>query len=93
MSEKPIAVGDLVQVVRGCGCYGGIPFKVGKIDGPWKFYCAICKQKTTGMLAEKDGCVAGSLCVQPVSYLRRIPPLDELESVQTDEKVTEKVSA
>jgi hypothetical protein len=86
MSE-PIKVGDLVMVVRGCGCYLGEPYRVKAMDIGNKIYfrCIRCR-KYQGIqpLVEVHGNRRDGYF--PLSWLKRIPPLDELEGV--DEKET-----
>jgi len=87
MSDKPIAVGDLVQVVR----WGhehrsklGHIFRVGLIE-PRGVFCGQCGLEI--------GCrpaigLLGQIGV-PAMWCKRIPPLDELESSKTDEPMKE----
>lgn len=93
MSDKPISVGDLVMMVRGHECVlaraGGRPFVVTALVHPWGggWHCGICHKDSAGPneigaagLGRGDGI--------PISWLKRIPPLDELESEKRDEEIT-----
>lgn len=96
-ADRPIAVGDLVMVVRGHACvvarYGGIPWRVTEIvpqeGGGWQ--CTRCKTRDHApndlFGARRSRSKKGASC--PLSYLKRIPPLDELESSKTDEPTKE----
>jgi hypothetical protein len=97
MSDKPIAVGDLVVVVRGHPCVfafrGGVPFKVKKfvsqIGGGWT--CNNCGMRDI----EPETKIAAQLWHTsahggvPLWWLKRIPPLEELEGVKTEEQIKE----
>ena len=90
MSERPIAVGDLVMVMRdACDCpigessFGdsGIVTEMGYSE----LFCNACEQDL--------GMCAWAVCDNGLKYelhtLERIPPLDELESSKTDEPMKE----
>jgi hypothetical protein len=86
--DKPISVGDLVVVVRWapCGCCLGLIGKVSRILAPRALkLCLQCNHEwPLGTLAPA---VVGDYGV-PVAWLKRIPPLDELESEKHDEEIT-----
>lgn len=93
MSERPIQVGDLVQVIKAQPCCGSIG-TVGQVfvvknirqprgGGSSCSYCFAVSFK--GLFAE--GKQDGSLT--HLSRLKRIPPLDELEGQKTEEKLKE----
>jgi hypothetical protein len=95
MSERPIQVGDLVQVVRSNGCTCGAPQKsLGRVFrvSAIKTYlagskCSDCKRDLTDrpyVCASDDGRREYGL-----PRLKRIPPLDELEGVRTEDKIKE----
>lgn len=108
--DKPISVGDLVQVVRGHSCLmervGGYTFTVTDlvpaIGGGWT--CGLCGERNIGRSDAYGaaGCprpptrihlpykhlTQGPMCI-PVSFLKRIPPLEELEGEKRDEKLME----
>ena len=99
MSDRPIQVGDLVMIVRGHPCAvqirGGMPYRVQEIvpqaGGGWT--CNKCGERD---IAKSD--LYGAALWHtipgngiPLSFLKRIPPLDELEGQRTEE--TLKVSA
>lgn len=84
MSDRQIQVGDLVMVKQVCCDTSvlGVPFIVSRaiLSG---HYCTNCgKSHTASMLAIglRDYGV-------PFSWLKRIPPLDELEGRRTEEKL------
>jgi len=87
--DKPIAVGDLVQVVRGCCAVRlGKVWTVEKIVNLGNFTntaCDFCG-------APQFGLAAGNWTVNegaPLSFLKRIPPLSELEGVKSQELLKE----
>ena len=88
MSE-PIKAGDLVQVVRWpcCGVYLGRVFRVDFIgEGSSEYLCKKCggaHGAATAMHAED-----ARNCF-PVPYLKRIPPLSELEGQPTQQDIKE----
>jgi hypothetical protein len=86
--DKPISVGDLVMVVRACCSRRVRPliFKVARIDeGTIGGICVDCgAQMPTDSFGGPDGPVG-----QPVSWLKRIPPLSELEGETTQEDIRE----
>ncbi len=91
MSERPIQVGDLVQVVRWsqCGCGLGEVGRVSEFLECENSGCGLCKTPPT----KKTGTAAaniksGRFCV-PLEWLKRIPPLDELEGERTQETIRE----
>jgi hypothetical protein len=84
MSE-PIKAGDLVVVVRWPCCSGevGWIFSVKELRTSSDGWCLRCGSKTghTGaQLKASDG-----LGLVPVAWLKRIPPLSELEGERQDE--------
>lgn len=88
MSDRPISVGDLVQVVRGCcNCWHGLVMTVSKFydtGSNWK--CTKCKanQDFDYEPTAYDGSRAIGVGRHfPLAWLKRIPPLDELEKSQT----------
>lgn len=92
MSDKPISVGDLVMVVRGHACVvqylGGIPWTVDEIvtqkGGGWQ--CGKCGGRNIyphGLLAAQN-----DHFTIPLDFLKRIPPLSELEGEKRDEEIT-----
>lgn len=96
MSE-PIQVGDLVMLVRGHPCvyessHYGVPYRVVEIiqptGGGW--HCSRCGEYDMhwGELAARLW-HTGDGNGMPLSCLKRIPPLDELEGVKTEEGIHE----
>lgn len=87
MSE-PIKVGDLVCVVRDkcCGRRLGLTFVVGEIwdGGKRKGSCFYCGFKPREAIACSDN--SPDSLGAPLSWLKRIPPLSELESEKREEK-------
>jgi hypothetical protein len=91
MSDKPISVGDLVVVVRGHVCDLGETFIVTRIDrwsGGW--VCTKCGEESdddyVGASPSTDP--MDRHCV-PLPWLKRIPPLSELEGERTQEEMKE----
>lgn len=95
MSDRPIQAGDLVVVVKVKECCGGGKlgniFRVGYV-GPsptGNLRCVTCKTifpvdvmaTEVGFSPSKDG--------TPIHRLKRIPPLDELESTKDTERLKE----
>jgi len=89
VSERPIAVGDLVVQVRGHSCALGDIFRVTGIKTSYPGYwtCKECGAKwySNPLVYAEDGSRGGAA----LSELKRIPPLDELESTKTDERIGE----
>ena len=97
MSERPISVGDLVQVVRHAPCCGiksqfhGELFVVNRLR-EISNKCNLCGNVSVRYVAyqsidPKDG----RWWAYPLPMLKRIPPLSELEGKRTEEKLKEKV--
>ncbi len=86
MSERPIQVGDLVQVIKWpcCGKYVGYIRRVEGFTTLAKASCSICL--TPGPLANADLSAQGRA---PIEWLKRIPPIEELESTNTDTPIKE----
>ena len=88
MSDKPISVGDLVVVVRDCcGKYIGRTFIVEQM-ATGEAECVFCRARFHNVTVAGDASVAslrdnGNLGI--LTWLRRIPPLEELEGVKTEE--------
>ena len=87
-ANQPIAVGDLVQVVRSCCAvqdrWLGTTF-VARAYTPRHgsaSYC--CGKYNPGPYFTNDGCGGWAQW-----YLKRIPPLSELEGVKTQEDIRE----
>ena len=84
MSDRQIQVGDLVQVVRWdcCGHNLGKVATVENIDFVRDTYCIWCGKNYLGVpnadMVLQGG--HGELRCAPLSWLKRIPPLEELES-------------
>ena len=87
--DKPIRVGDLVQVVRSC-CTGYLDaktpiFTLAAIENFPPAKCAWCG------FSLPDGAYGArkvGKCGFPIDWLKRIPPLEELETVRTEDEVT-----
>jgi len=89
MSDRPIQMGDLVQVVRPTTCcnssrYTGYLFVVRDLRVTHRGSCAACGQPTP----PNEVCAIGPEGAHTeLPRLRRIPPLSELEGVETEEGV------
>ena len=91
MNER-IQAGDLAQVIRGHACDFGRIFKIARIEteaiSEWT--CLACKlpwqsfKDAWGVEADDTNGSTG----YPLSWLKRIPPLDELERTQIVNEVT-----
>ena len=103
MSE-PIKVGDLVMVVRGHSCaielIGGVPFTVESIEpqigGSW---CNRCGERNiapeslygaTGVPKPRVKVMKAKFPkgAMPLEWLKKIPPIGELDDVKRDEEIT-----
>ena len=91
MSDRPIQSGDLVVAVR-LHCEQSAVTWLGKIRTVSGFrfdtngLCQYCGQPT----ATSQGCATFEEGFHlPVPYLKRIPPLEELEGQRTEEKLRE----
>ena len=94
MSDKPIAVGDLVMVVRNCSApiYFGTTFKVRSILFLYGGNCSFCGKDHTGNYAKAEERYEGSdgqtHDMAPVSWLKRIDPPAIDEDVPEKEELT-----
>ena len=87
--RRAIQVGDLVQQVKACcnrhpslGCIATVN---------WIRYARTASPECCGA-ATVEGMHAGAVpgCTGvPIEWLKRIPPLDELEGTRTDEQIRE----
>ncbi len=87
--DKPIGVGDLTVRVRSCcGVYVGTVKRVeGFSNGAVKCVCDKCGRNNGEMV--KAYFVGNELpSAAPLPYLKRIPPLSELEIERTEDEVT-----
>lgn len=95
MTDRPIQVGDLAVVVRGHNCvlelYGGVPFTVTALLAPYGggWHCPKCDRYSAGPNAIGAEGLTKKDCGIPLSWLRRIPPLSELEGKRTQESLRE----
>ena len=84
--EKRISVGDLVMVVR-CCCDAivirdralGAPWRVKSLDQPELIKCRYCWRTWTEAFAVSIGAFGNGCVHAPLSWLKRIPPISELE--------------
>ncbi len=100
--DKPIGVGDLVQVVfpprnHECNCLGAV-FKVTrirkntdriKLGKVYKTLCRWCGYTGSASTTKTILVAEGGKSVVALSRLKRIPPLSELEGVRTEETLKE----
>lgn len=88
-SDGHIQVGDLVQVVRGHVCDWGRIFVVASInvsEAGW--HCPHCPTESYDSCEwVEDGIKEG--IGADITWVRRIPPLSELEGERTDEQIKE----
>jgi hypothetical protein len=89
MSE-PIKVGDVVMQVHSCcGAYLGRIFMVEHIrPGPGSIYWFVCGKCTAPRFQPVYAFTYG-IAAAPLAWLKRIPPLSELEGVKTEEDIRE----
>lgn len=90
--NEPIKVGDLVAVVHQCcdtDSELGEIFSVTRMRGPLLMTCSHCKWSAVTV-----GAIGGHASNLPwfggvpVHWLKRIPPLDELDDVKREEEIT-----
>lgn len=88
IADRPIAVGDLVCIVGACCDPKNVVGFVERVVGlrSTKTNCGGCGQSYFGVHAWFEG---GNHWGFPAVWLKRIPPLDELESASTDEPMKE----
>ena len=92
--NEPIKVGDLVMVVRGHECVmqiaGGVPFTVTALLSPTGggWHCPVCNKRNAGPnVVGAEGFRASKGRGLPLHWLKRIPPLSELEGEQRKEEI------
>jgi hypothetical protein len=88
MSE-PIKAGDFVVVIYGCceqsrACALGLHATVLHVFSNPDRLCIFCNAPTPDLRAELDH----QRWNAPVSWLKRIPPIEELDDVKQDEEIT-----
>jgi len=91
--NKPISLGDLVMIVRAC-----VPQLQGWIFVVNEFHyreatdCSWCggdHKETFAVAKEPYANLQGDLCyAAPISWLKRIPPLEELEHAEDHDEIT-----
>ena len=87
--DKPIQVGDLVQIVHSCcGEFIGTVATVISFKEPATGPCATCGEKASGLIRAKFDREKFPLTA-PVAWLKRIPPIEELEGQSTEEDLRE----
>ena len=89
MSDRPIQVGDLVQIVRGTRCcnkpgHVGLIYTVTRMKSS-KWHCSHCNSEESELLVAGVGHMNG----YEMSRLKRIPPLEELEGEKTEKDLRE----
>lgn len=87
--DKPISVGDMVMVVRDCcSKYLGLTFRVEEVWTPSQgVICTECRLDFGSIAVAETGMPKGIPAGRlPLAWLKRIPPLSELEGEKTDEK-------
>lgn len=88
--DKPIGVGDLVQVVKPRPCCPeftryAVGLRVKRIFNSFGILCPYCR-KDTGDVVAVELEEYPNKAVE-LFRLKRIPPLDELETVRTEDEV------
>jgi hypothetical protein len=89
---SPIRPGDLVCVVRWpcCAKWLGFHFQVQRVEQAQcfkRFTCDTCHARHPIEPVATTGAPKGQLCNVPLSWLKRIPPLSELEDVKRTEEL------
>lgn len=91
--SKPIQVGDLVRVIRAHDCKPtrgyGVIFTVERIAPARRFECIHCLGTIKDGRPLAYGIISRGPGWHPLEWLRRIPPLDELEGERTEEDLRE----
>ena len=91
---RSIQPGDLVYVYRDCcGSYVGKHFRVHTIEYVPRAMCGLCPaQNIIGYMAFPTGseCKSVRFWFVLVEWLRRVPPLEELEDKREQEPIREK---
>lgn len=92
MSDRPIEVGDLVVVVRGHECVvsalGGIPFVVDAVRAAdERFTCSRCGADPAADAQPYAKFRGIMFCGVPIAWLKRIPPLAELETTHETDSI------
>jgi hypothetical protein len=92
LTDRAIAVGDLVQVVRRPRCLCDAPslgkiFTVVKLEECSNSYIG-CNHEAFGENVAAISDSTPQLCIE-LCRLKRIPPLSELEGTKTDEPIEE----
>jgi hypothetical protein len=88
--DKPISVGDLVVIVRECCGVDselGSVFRVSAISTLTTYHDEGCGYFYRGLCVEADDGERPHGI--PIHWLKRIPPLSELEGEKRDEKIKE----
>ena len=90
-NNRPISVGDLVMVVHECCPHES---SLGEIQTVLSIEhdratCEWCDCVTSGHHAHLSDAEDNDTFWLPLSWLKRIPPLSELESTKTDEPMKE----
>lgn len=94
MSDRPIQIGDLVMVVRSC-CQRmeiGYIFKVSALAEFNPYWgCPHCKStgKDIKVIADARFGINRDCTHAPLSWLKRIPPLSEMEGQRAQEDIKE----
>lgn len=95
MSERPIQKGDLVVVVRGCGCWLGSVFTVDTVIHHEGLVECNCHFSKTGMgpIAINSDPGNGTPWCHPVSWLLKIDPpaIGDTHPTRADAGIKERV--
>lgn len=83
--DKPISVGDLVRITHACCDPASV---IGYIENVTRIFntittCGKCGQAHRGMHAKFEG--NPDHWGFPLAWLKRIPPLDDLEGLESEE--------
>jgi len=79
------AKGDLVQVVRDCcAVHLGLIFVFMGDEGRHPWMCRACRARGEELVTLNTEAPAALGVVFPISWLKKIPPLEELEGAKTE---------
>ena len=89
MSDRPIQVGDLVVIMQACCDHKRVVGTLGRVTelATATTVCGKCRQPYNGRHAWFENCNHYGF---PAKWLKRIPPMGELEGQRTEESLRDK---
>lgn len=89
MSDNAIRIGDLVYVSGGCHCHDGFTFTVlGFVDWDAPDWLLICDSPRKHYVSYRGRFAKSGKRAIPLPWLRRIPPLAELDEAERKEEIS-----